>query len=355
MAIAMGSYSITDFNDAISLSGFIGSNLGKYQIFNPDTGAYSPSWATTNLVLTPELYVTSTTANVIASAEVQSVKWYQGTSSSPITTGGNYTLTGTKSQILTIKANIMSGTDGVNFTCIITYKDATTGLTITHKENISFTKVSSGGGVACAIATTDLGNVFKNGSINTLTATCLLWRGSTVDETLVTYQWYQQDSSVSVSQGGGIGWKKLTDAANRYTATTTKTITVYDAAVVGVANFKCIIKDTDSASNSYNQEFIDVVSFTDLSDPIQVTVESTGGDTFVNGLGSSILTARLFQAGSEIDTAGTKYTYKWYKYDKSSNLVAGFGGSGINFKTGKTLNVGSNDVEVKATFKIEIE
>lgn len=355
MAIAMGSFSITDFNDAISLSGFIGSNLSKYQIFNPDTGTYSPNYATTNLVLTPELYVTSTTANVITSAEVQSVKWYQGTSTTPIANGGNYAISGAKNHILTIKANIMAGVDGVDFTCVITYKDSSTGLTLTHKENISFTRVSSGGGVACAIATTDQGNVFKNNTIQTLTATCVLWRGSTVDETQVSYQWYQQDSSVTTSQGGGVGWKKLTNTANMYSGVTTKTITVYADAVIGVGNFKCIIKDTDSTSNSYNQEFIDVVSFTDLSDPIQVTVESTGGDTFVNGQGSSVLTARLFQAGAEIDTAGTKYTYKWYKYDKSGNLVTGFGGSGINFKTGKTLNVGSSDVDVKATFKIEIE
>ena len=148
MAIAMGSYSITDFNDAISLSGFIGSNLSKYQIYNPDTGTYSPNYATTNLVLTPELYVTSTTANVITSAEVQSVKWYQGTSTTPIANGGNYAISGAKNHILTIKANIMAGVDGVDFTCVITYKDSSTGLTLTHKENISFTRVSSGGGVA---------------------------------------------------------------------------------------------------------------------------------------------------------------------------------------------------------------
>jgi hypothetical protein len=286
---------------------------------------------------------------------VQSVKWYQDGSTTALTTSGNYALSGTKSHILTIKDNIMAGKTGVKFTCVITYKDATTGLTLTHKEDIDFTRVSSGGGIADALATTPNGNIFKNGDIASLTAECFLWRGSTKDTTSVTYQWYAQDSTVTTSQGGGVGWKKLSDTSGKYTGCTTNTMTVYADAVLGVQVFKCIIKDTDSTSNSYNQEFEDYVSFTDLSDPIQVTIESSGGDTFVNGTGSTTLTARLFQAGEEIDSAGTKYTYKWYKYNKSATLVTDWGGSGVNYKTGKTLDVGSSDVDVKSTFKVEIE
>lgn len=350
MAIAMGSFTITDLNDATALTGFIGSNLQKSQVYNPDTGAYTPNWATQNLVLTPELYVAGTTTNVIANTEVQSVKWYEGTSATAITTAGSYALSGTKSHILTIKSNIMAASTGVDFTCVITYKDSNTGLIYTHKMAISFVKVSSGGGIADAIASTPNGNVFKNASISSLTAECDLWRGSTVDVTSVTYQWYVQDSSQATDVGGGVGWKKCTGTGNA-----TRCLTVKADDVVGIAVFKCIIKDTDTASNSYNQTFTDTVTFVDLSDPIQITVESTGGDVFKNGSGSSTLTARLFQAGVELDTAGTKYTYKWYKFDKSGSLVTGFGGTGVNYKTGKTLSVGTSDVDVKATFKIELE
>lgn len=355
MAVSMGSFTITDFNDAITLTGYITSNLSKYQIFNPDTGDYSPDYTKNNLILTPELYLAGTSSNIITSTEVQEVKWYKDNSDTAITTGGAYALSGTKSHILTVKSNILAGVVGATFTCVVKYLDAASGLLLTYKTDIALTRVSSGGGIADALATTPKGNIFKNGEVVNLTAECYLWRGSNRDTTNVSYQWYAQDTSVTTDQGGGVGWKKLTDTSGKYTGTTTATMTVYPDAVLGVQVFKCIIKDTDSASSSYNQTFTDFVSFTDLSDPILCTIESTGGNAFVNGVGSTTLTARLFQAGEEVDTEGTKYTYKWYKYNSSGTLESDFGGTGVAYKTGKSLAVGDSDVSVKATFKCEVE
>ena len=162
------------------------------------------------------------------------------------------------------------------------------------------------------------------------------------------------DSSVTTDQGGGVGWKKLTNTDNVYRGVTTREITVYSAAVPSVATFKCVITDTETGANK--AKYYDTITFTDLSDPIQCTIVSSGGDTFVNGQGSTVLTARLFQAGSEIDTTSPYgYTYKWYKYDKTATLVPNWGGTGVNYKTGKTLNVGSSDVDSKATFRVEVE
>lgn len=354
--ICTSDYTISDFNDAISLSGYIGSNLAHTQIYSPDNGGYTPDWSTTNLVLTPQLFVTSTTDDVIATAAVQTVTWYKDseTSGNKITTGGDYALSGTKSHVLTVKNNVLAGLNNIKFICVISYHDATTDLDLTHKMDITFTRVSSGSGIADAICIAENGNLFKNNTIASLTATCDLWRGSTVDTTNVTYQWYIMDSSVTTDQGAGRGWKKLTNTTGKYTGVTTREITVFPDAVPSVAVFKCLIKDTDSTSDTYNGTFYDTITFTDLSDPIQCTIVSTGGDTFVNGNGSTVLTARLFQAGAEIDSSGTKYTYKWYKYDKDSTLISGWGGS-TDYKTGKTLSVGSTDVDVKATFRVEVE
>lgn len=355
--ICTSDYTISDFNDAISLSGYIGSNLAHTQIFSPDNGGYTPDWSSTNLVLTPQLYVTSTTTDVIATAAVTSVSWYQNseTSGNKITTGGAYVLSGTKSHILTVKQNVLAGQNNIKFICVIDYHDSTTDLDLKHKMDVTFTRVSSGSGIADAICIAENGNIFKNDSVASLTATCDLWRGSTVDTTLVTYQWYIMDSTQSTDDGGGVGWRKLTNTTNMYTGVTTREITVYPNAVPSVAVFKCVITDTDSASDTHNGTFYDTVTFTDLSDPIQCTIVSSGGDTFVNGNGSTILTARLFRAGSEIDTTSPySYTYKWYKYDKNATLVAGWGGS-TDYKTGKTLNVGSSDVDVKSTFRVEVE
>lgn len=355
MALATGQISIIDYNDALTLTGFIGSNHPKTQMFNPDNGTYTPNWASTNAVLTPSLYKLGTTTDIITSVEVTSVKWYEAGSSTAITSTGNYSLSGAKSHILTIKANVLAGLPAKDWICEVNYRDATTGLNLVHKISISFSRVVNGGGITDAIAFAPDGNVFKNSTVTSLKGQCDLWRGSTIDTTLVSYQWYMQDSSVSTDQGGGIGWRKLTETANSTTGVTTNTITIFASAVSSFGVFKCIIKDTDSASNTYNQTFVDTISFIDNSDPIQVSILSSGGDVFKNGVGSTTLTAKLFQAGAEIDTAGTKYTYKWFKYDKNGNLVNNFGGTGVNFKAGKTLNVGDADVDVKATFSVEVE
>lgn len=344
---AQGQFSIIDYNDSITLTGYISSNLAKTQMYNPDNGSYNPDWASTNLVLTPSIYVAGTSADKITATEVQTVKWYEGNGTTAITTGGNYALSGTKSHILTVKGNVMAGLPGKDFRCEVSYLDSTTQLTINHVMTISFSRVVNGSGITDLVVTTPSGNVFKNSEVASLTVKAELWRGSTIDTTNVSYQWYKMDSSVSTDEGGGTGWKKLTNASNAYAGVTTNTLTIYASQVDSYGVFKCIAKDTDSASATYNQTFVDTASFIDNSDPIQVIIQSTGGDVFKNGQGSTVLTAKVYQAGVEIDTEGNG-TYVWSKYDKNGNKVSSFS------KTGKTLSVGSSDVDVKATFMVDV-
>lgn len=357
MSKAQGQFTIIDYNDALTLTGYIGSSHTKTQMYNPDNGTYTPDWATHNVVLTPSLYVIGTTTDKITSTNVTSVKWYVGSSTTAITSSGNYALSGAKSHILTIKGNVMAGQPGIDYRCVITYKDDSTGLSITHPLTISFARVVNGSGITDLLITTPGGNVFKNHEVATLTAKAELWRGSTVDTTNVTYKWAVMDSTVTSSSSAGYdaafgtGWRKLTDTTGMYSGTTTATITVYAAAVDSYAVFKCVATDSDSTSNTYNSSFTDVATFIDNSDPIQVIVTSTGGDVFKNGVGSTILTAVVYQAGAEIDADG-KGTYTWTKYNKDGAIDTSWGTSGS--KTGKTLSVSSADVATKATFMVVV-
>lgn len=358
MSKAQGQITLIDYNDALTLTGYIGSNLAKTQMFNPDNNTYSPDWTATKLVLTPSLYVIGTTADKIASAEVTSVKWYIGSSATAITSSGAYALSGTKSHILTVSGNVMAGLPGIDYRCVITYKDPSTGLSLTHPLTISFSRVVNGGGIVDLLVTTLQGNVFKNAEVSSLTAKAELWRGSTVDATNVAYTWAVMDSSVAdtgstgYDAAFGIGWRKLTDTPGKYTGCATNTLTLFAAAVDSYAVVKCIAKDTDPASNTNGSSFTDVATFIDNSDPIQVVITSTGGDVFKNGQGSTTLTAVCYQAGAEIDAAG-KGTYTWTKYDKDGAVDAAWGTNGS--KTGKTLSVGTADVETKATFMVLVE
>lgn len=129
---------------------------------------------------------------------------------------------------------------------------------------------------------------------------------------------------------------------------------MYDAFVPNQLTLLCCIKDVDTSSNTYNQYFKDSITLIDQSDPVQVSIFSSGGDVFKNGVGTTTLTAKVFRGGSEIDTGGTTYTYKWYRYDKNGNVDSNFGGAGVSYKTGKSITVGDADVDVKATFVVEI-
>lgn len=357
MSRAQGQFTIIDYNDALTLTGYIGSNHPKTQMYNPDNGSYTPNWASTNLVLTPSLYIIGTTTDQITSANVTSVKWYEGTSTTAITANTTYGLSGTKSHILTVKANTMAGKASIDYKCVISYKDDSTGLTLTHPLSISLSRVVNGSGIVDLLVTTPSGNVFKNTEVSSLTAKAELWRGSTVDTTNVTYKWAMMDPSVTSSSSAGydadfgVGWRKLTDTSGQYTGTTTATITIYPAAVDSYAVLKCCAKDTDSASATYNSKFYDVATFIDNSDPLQVIITSTGGDVFKNGVGSTTLTAVVYQAGSAIDSAGTG-TYTWTKYNKDGTIDTSWGTSG--HKTGKTLSVSGSDVTTKATFMVVV-
>lgn len=361
--VSTGQVTIIDYNDAISLTGYISTNQPLVQVYNPDNGSYSPNYtASPFMVLTPSLFIMGSSGDIITSNQIKSIKWFDSAApTTEILNGGSYTLgtfTSGQNRPLTIKGNILSGaTNAKTFIVEIIYTDATTGLDLTYKNSVTISRITNGSGIVNAIITATNGNVFKTGISGNLTAKAELWRGSTVDTTSVTYQWFKQDSAVSTDQGGGIGWRKL-DSANTgggTTGWTAQDLVVPPAAVTSLAVFKCLIKDTDATSPSYNQTFMATQAFVDQTDAIQLQVVSSGGDVFKNGNGSSTLTAKLYQANGEIDTGGTTYTYKWYKYDQNGTLVANWGGTGINFKTGKTLNVGGADVDVKATFVCEVE
>lgn len=356
---ATGQFTIVDFTDALSLTGFISANKPKTQIYNPDNDTYQPNWATSPfMVLTPSLFILGTSSDIIGSAQVQSIKWYDSEApTTALTDGATYGIPSSGVKTLTIKKNVLAGDVGAkDYICEVIYRDPGTGLDLSCKMSISLSKIINGGGITNAVATTPNGNIFKNGNVTHLTAEADLWRGSTVDTTMISYQWYLRDSTVSTDQGAGVGWRKLTSTSNfGISGYTTRQITVPASAITNIGVFKVAIRDTDQTSGTYNQTFWETVTFVDQSDPIQVSIVSTGGDVFKNGVGSTTLTAKLFRAGEEIDTTSPyQFTYKWYKRDKNGNLATGWGGT-TDYKTGKSITVGSSDVDTKATFVMEIE
>lgn len=339
MAKAQGQFTLIDLNDAVTLTGFISSNLSKTQMYNPDNGTYNPDWKTTsgNLVLTPSLFVRGSSEDVIASSAVQSVEWYLGTATTPIESGGNYEIN-ENTHALKVKANVMEGKPGVDFRCIVSYLDSTTDLVVAHAMVISFSRVVNGAGITALDVTTPNGNIFKNGSIGSLPVKAELWRGNIIDTDMVSYQWYKMDPSATTDQGGGIGWAAISGA-------TSNTYTVNASDVDSYATFKCVATDTDTTSATKDQKFENVASFVDMNDPIYVEISSTAGDTFMNGEGTTKLTAHVYQAGEEI----TPSSYSWSRYGRFGALEQ------EGFATTKDITVEADTINKTATFVCDVE
>lgn len=85
-----------------------------------------------------------------------------------------------------------------------------------------------------------------------------------------------------------------------------------------------------------------------LARMLSVNVVSSAGTVFKNGIGSTELTAVVYNQGNETDKNGETYNYTWTKYDKHGNLLGEWSMSG------KTINVKATDIDEKAMYACEV-
>ena len=118
------------------------------------------------------------------------------------------------------------------------------------------------------------GDTFDNAG-KALKIHCDLMRGGDIDTSNVTYTWFQLRNGV---------WTKLeTGNANGISGFTSNEITVPASAVVNVGIFKCVIKDTDTASATANKEVFAIGTLYDGSDPYEIDVFQPNGDNVAEG------------------------------------------------------------------------
>lgn len=200
---------------------------------------------------------------------------------------------------------------------------------------------ATGASAVYAYVWTPDGNTVKN-STGSIKATVDVYSGST-EVTATAFKWYIQDPTATSASGGdtdsGNGWRLLTSTYNAgVTNYTTDTITIPATAVEGTESFLCVA--------TYNSvKYKGVTTVVDLSDPIMVRLD--GANIFKNGEGSVTIRATVLQAGAEIDSAGTAYTYTWSVYG-ADNVKTAF------TKTGKTITVNATDVDGIANLVCEI-
>jgi hypothetical protein len=326
MAVSVGQITIMDFNDAVTLTGYISSNHNKSVRYNGDNETYTPDFTSSPLVLTPSLFKAgSTTDLMVAGTNIKSVTWKR---KSNLQSGENDLSSGESvgasfPKALTISSQPFSATVfSVEYICTIVYTDPTTGLDLTYKNSVTFNKVTDGNNVAIAEISADPGFAFKNKLPASLTLSAHLYRGATKDTSNLTYQWQKLVGSTWTDMTGETGVD----------------LVVSQSSVASMQQYRVIIDDTVKG-DTYTS---DPVTVLDFNDPIQVIVKSSNGEIFKNGVISTDLTAHLYQNGAEIDAGGTEYSYSWAKVDKDGNSSA--------FGATKTVSVGSSDVDARSTF-----
>ncbi len=149
----------------------------------------------------------------------------------------------------------------------------------------------------------------------------------------------------------GPGWAYLTSSNPRGVTAgwTTNEITISSDAVLNFETFKCAIKDTDTSTGnaSANKVVCDIISFTDMSDPITVNLVSQKGFTIKNNGNDVDAKAVLYRGGEELDSAGTAYTYTWKLWNSAGTSV-------VKTYTGKSITVAKADVTGKGVLMCEV-
>lgn len=381
--IARGQISFVDLNDGKTLNFLLTSNRPTTQIFTPNAqasgAAYNPDYTTAagRLVIIPEIFVSGYNGDQVS--HLSSVAWTINGVAPASATGYTdsviyYDEDGhryvdpesvTHPYALEIKHNISGAHLKVG--CTANYIDPDTGLATPVKAEITFSKTENAGSSIIAILTTPDGNLFRNELVSTIRAHCDLWRGSQIDESSVEYTWFRRDAQgtdndwVQITDGNANGIQPQFSSAIGGTAPSTVSfalkncnqILIPASAVLNYDVFKCVVKDIDPTSDTYNTEVTDYTSVLDFTDPYMVNFETPAGTVLANGQSSSTTTVTLWQNGAEV--ASSFYsgcTFTWTKYDKNGNQVSNWGTGG--HKTGRSLTVTRDEISVSATFAVEV-
>lgn len=268
----------------------------------------------------------------------------------------------------------------VNTNLIISWNKVNTGATgSTGKNAIVFSLYAPNG------------TVFVNAaSSETKQIKAQAYDGSTaIADANATFKWYKYSN-------GGWG-SELATTVNKYNVNGS-TLTVYASEVPSEASFKC---EMTYPTTGTTKTYTDIITLIDKTDNYQMSIDSTGGDVFKNTRGTTVLTARLWQNGTEVDapkssvyasadpTSSTpatgdfyyKYTsgshtvklmryngsawadvtndathkhtktYTWYRRDANGDPMD----NGAAFATGKAIYVTDADVTNKTVFICEAE
>ena len=344
--IARGQISFIDLNDGKNLSLYLVSNRPLTQLYDVDTHEYAPDYSTDNLVITPNLFVSGQSGNRMSDVSGAPTWTINGSPISSFTHG--VSVSSSAPYAMTISENGIVDSNFMTIQCTVNYADPSTTLITPATAQITITKTDTTGELIRAIAYSQDQTIFYNVATTgaqTITLHCDMWRGASIDNTNVTYQWFRKDdpdgadaydwhkivNAYSGTAGAaatgtlpdGSTWKEV--LKHGITGYNTDDIVITNEDVLNYDAFMCLCTDTDSTSATYNTSVrSDAITILDWSDPITLDFQSPAGTTMTSGTQSLTTTVSVWQGGEELPTSvQNAYYYVWTKANKLGVVATG--------------------------------
>ena len=262
MAIVLTSSQQTfvDITDQRKLSAYITSNLPKTQSENPNVlpHTYSPSWASTNLSLTPVIFLDQT--NVALTSTGLTITWKRkdGTGAETALTTGETV----KNGILTVNQDkLAASTSGmITYICYISYYDSETKNTVNISSDITYTLVKNAENARLVYINADT-YVFKYNTSSALVGASQATLSALVQGVSVG-KWQYKNSS-----GSWADYPTTSDNSN-ITSGTLVVKPTHSVFVNNVAQIKLVTNDAD---------VYDTITITKMYDGAKGDPGATGG------------------------------------------------------------------------------
>lgn len=348
--VSTGQITIVDNNDAKTIAAYITSGAQSLQQVysqNNGVGSYTPSRATTSLVLTAQVYAGSSTD---VAANILSPKWCLSAGGAALTSVAGLTVVATigSTPTLTISDDTQVTMASPSKTIYFEgdYRDTATGLLSHIVVQTTLSLVQTG---TNATYPQFKGSMFieqSTGSVKKqVEIVADLIRTSGIDTTNLYYRWYtlvggtwtpldQTFSGYATKFGYRTAVQTATDNLGNIDRTamlnvaipavmgsnTTidghKGIVIDESLITSIGLFKCSITDT-LESLTYDGYF----TIIDKSDPYQVTLISTSGEKLQNGVGNTDIYPIVYYGSTKV-TELTNWSFAWQYWAVDMNSVS---------------------------------
>lgn len=188
--IVQGQITIIDLSDSRQLTAYLTSSQPKIQLFNPNNNSYSPNWINNNVVITPTIYINSTSLPLTSPNLTFTWKRKVGSNNETDLTENETVSNG----VLTISDNKLSSADSdvITYICYVNYTDTPSNISLDTRLTIEYTLLANAHDAKTVVINGE--QVFKYDGDNQLISDDIITLTATASNVNIT-KWQYKSSS----------------------------------------------------------------------------------------------------------------------------------------------------------------